>query len=501
MSGGPTPDYEPVIGLEIHVQLSTATKMFCGDVVEYGALPNTHVCPVCLGLPGALPVVNARAVELAVRAALALECTVHGTSIFARKNYFYPDLPKGYQITQYDRPLATDGLLSLPGPGTDQETVPGRDDPARGGTEPVAVRIRRVHLEEDAGKSLHDRVPGRTAIDLNRAGVPLIEIVTEPDLGSPAQARSFLGALKRVLEYLDVSDCDMEKGSLRVDANLSVRAHGGEPGSPTEVKNLNSFSNVERALRYEAERQARVMRRGGTIEKETRLWDASAGVTRPMRSKEEAHDYRYFPEPDLPPLVLESGVVEAIRATLPELPHEKQARLVAEYGIPDYDAGVLTADRPIADYFEALAAAAGEPKAASNWVMGEVMAWLNETGSSIDAFPITPARLADLIRLVGDGTLSSTGARDVFGIMTQDPRPAAEIVEAEGLARVADRGQLTAWVDEVLLAHPEERARLEAGELQLVGFFVGQVMRQSRGTADPERVASLLRDRASEGRE
>ncbi len=496
--------YEAAIGLEIHVQLKTATKMFCGDAAEFGAPPNTHVCPVCLGLPGALPVVNAAAVELAVRAALALGCTVHETSAFARKNYFYPDLPKGYQITQHERPLATGGMLSSsssgsngdPGSGVVSNRSSDAGDSGDSG-EWAVVRIRRVHVEEDAGRLLHDRFPGRTAVDLNRAGVPLVEIVTEPDLRSPEQARGFLAALKRLLEYLEVSDCDMETGSLRVDANLSVRPAGEAGlGTRTEVKNLNSFANVERALRREAERQAGLLEAGEAVVQETRLWDADAGETRPMRSKEQLHDYRYFPEPDLPPLVLDIDRVQAIRAGLPELPHQREARLVDELGIPEYDAGVLTASRAVADYFEALAQAAGDPKAASNWIMGDVMAWLNQEDAGIDAFPIAPDRLAGLVRLAADGTVSSTAARDVFNRMLTDDRSAAEIVELEGLAQVHDATRLEAWVDEAMAAHPEEADRLRAGEMKLVGFLVGAVMRASAGRADPEQVQAMLRARA-----
>ena len=471
--------YETIIGLEIHVQLKTATKMFCADPVEFGASPNTRVCPVCLGLPGALPVPNAEAADLAVTAALALGCTVHETSVFARKNYFYPDLPKGYQITQYRRPLATDGALASPGTSANS-----------------GVRIRRVHLEEDAGKSLHDRIPGKTAVDLNRAGTPLIEIVTEPDLRSPEQARTFLTRLKRTLEYLGVSDCDMETGSLRVDANVSVRPTGDDAlGTKTEVKNLNSFGNVERALTYEAARQARVLAAGEAVVHETRLWDADAGEARPMRGKEAEHDYRYFPEPDLPPLVLDPDHVEEIRAGLPELPDAREARFLAEYELPEYDAGVLTADRAVADYFEALAGRV-DPKAASNWVMGEVMAWLNETGQGIDAFPIAPDRLAALIALAEDGTVSSTGAKEVFARMADgDKRPPAAIVDAEGLAQVSDTDELKTWVDQALAEHPEEAHRLRGGEAKLIGFFVGRVMQTSGGKADPEKVQALLRER------
>lgn len=473
--------YEPVIGLEIHVQLKTATKMFCGNSAEFGAEPNTHVCPVCLGLPGALPVVNRHAVELGVRAALGLNCTVHETSVFARKNYFYPDLPKGYQITQYDRPLATDGWLAVPVDG-------------EAGGEDGRVRIRRIHLEEDAGKSLHDRFPGETAVDLNRAGVPLIEIVTEPDLKSPAHARAFLTRLKQLLEYLEVSDCDMEKGSLRVDANVSVRPAGSERlGTKTEVKNMNSFANVERALTFEIERQSRVLAEGGTIEAQTLLWDAARGEARPMRSKEESHDYRYFSEPDLPPLVLERTEIEKIRASLPELPDAKERRFREQYGLPAYDAGVLTATREVADYFEAVAAAAGDPKAASNWIMTEVLAWLNQQQCAITDFPVPPEHIAQLIGLVADGTVSSTLGRQVFARMIETGKPPATIVEEEGLAQVRDVGQLEAWVDEVIAAHPAEAERYRAGEQKLLGFFMGQVMRKSAGKADPRQATEIIR--------
>ena len=480
---GASSSYEPVIGLEIHVQLATRTKMFCADRAEYGGEPNTRVCPVCLGLPGALPVVNGVAVELAIRAALGLGCTVHETSVFARKNYFYPDLPKGYQITQYDRPLATDGALAV---GT--------------GPDAARVRIQRVHLEEDTGRSMHDRFPDRTAIDLNRAGVPLIEIVTRPDLAGPAAARAFLTGLKRRLEYLAVSDCDMEKGSLRVDANVSVRPRGsGALGTKTEIKNLNSFANVERALAFEADRQAEVLAGGGRVVHETRLWDADAGVTRVMRSKEEARDYRYFPEPDLPPLVVAPEVVARVEAGLPELPEARARRLRDEHGLPDYDAGVLTATRELADYYEAVAAAAGDAKAASNWVMGPVLAWLNERQAAPGRFPVPPAALAGLIGLAADGTLSSSAARTVFDRMAETGRPAAEIVEAEGLAQVRDEGRLEAWVREALAAHPEEAAKLRDGATQLVGFFVGAVMKASGGAADPRRTRDLLEAEAERG--
>ncbi|HEX9105794.1 MAG TPA: Asp-tRNA(Asn)/Glu-tRNA(Gln) amidotransferase subunit GatB [Longimicrobiales bacterium] len=515
--------WEAVIGLEIHVQLATRSKMFCGNTVEFGAPPNTHVCPVCLGLPGALPVINAEAVRLAVRAALGLECTVHESSVFARKNYFYPDLPKGYQITQFDRPIATEGWVqtlesgdpgSVPGRGPAEGASAGEGDSGDDSTLPLSraaamrrdapglgrgVRIRRIHLEEDAGKSIHDRFVGRTAVDLNRAGVPLVEIVTEPDIRSPGEARAFLNRLKQTLQYLQVSDCDMEEGSLRVDANVSLRPRGAEAlGTKTEVKNMNSFSNVERALTFEIARQAAELDAGRAITQQTLLWDAGRGEARPMRSKEESHDYRYFPEPDLPPLVVSRSEIEAERAALPELPAARLRRFMEAYGLPAYDAGVLTAARAVADYFEAVAAGAGDAKAASNWVMGDVLGWANERGCDIAAVPIPARAVAQLIRLVGEGTLSSSMARKVFERVAETGKEPGEIVAEEGLAQVRDSGQLEAWVAEVVGGHPAEVERYRQGEDKLLGFLMGQIMKRSRGKADPRQVTELLK--ASLGR-
>jgi len=473
-------DYESVIGLEIHVQLKTCSKMFCGCRVEFGALPNTHVCPVCLGLPGALPVVNERAIELAVFAALALNCEVRQRSVFARKNYFYPDLPKGYQITQYDRPLAVGGWLQMP-----QEEVQG------GGR----IHIRRLHVEEDSGKSLHDRFPGETAIDLNRAGIPLAEIVTEPDLTSPAQARAFLGRLKRTLEYLEVSDCNMEEGSLRVDANVSVRPTGSdELATKTEVKNMNSFSQLERALEYEAARQVSDLVSGRSIEHQTMLWDAVRNETRPMRGKEEVHDYRYFAEPDIPTLDLGAKASSWVAERLPELPWEKMQRFAVQYGLRAYDAEVLTSTRELADYFEAVAQHVSDPKLVSNWVMVEVLAVANELGVSVAGLGLEAERLAELLGLVSAGTLSHGLGKQVLRGMIRSGRSAEEVMEEEGLQKVSDSAQLEEWVTGALAENPREVERYRGGEEKLLAFFVGQVMRKSHGKADPERLRDVLNE-------
>ncbi|MBW3628502.1 MAG: Asp-tRNA(Asn)/Glu-tRNA(Gln) amidotransferase subunit GatB [Gemmatimonadetes bacterium] len=470
--------FEPVIGLEIHVQLKTATKMFCGNAAEYGALPNTHVCPVCLGLPGALPVINEHAVRLGARAALGVHCEVHEESIFARKNYFYPDLPKGYQITQFDRPIATNGWLDVPGEGV-----------------PTRVRIRRIHLEEDAGKSLHDRIPGATAVDLNRAGTPLVEIVTEPDIRSPAEARAFLVQLKRALEYLEVSDCNMEEGSLRVDANVSIRLPGEDLGPKTEVKNMNSFSNVERAIHFEIGRQIGLRERGGAVEHQTMLWDAGRGEARPMRSKEESHDYRYFPEPDLPPLRLDSGRIGELREALPEMPWARQARFGSEHKLSTKHAELLTASRPLADYYEAVVSAGVESQEAANWVMGDVLAAVNAGTGSIDDFAIRPAPLAELLSLLSAGTITRPVARQVFARMAQSGKSARSIVDEEGLAQVRDDDALQRWVAEVIAESPGEVERFRGGDAKLMGFFVGKVMKLSGGKADPKQVNTVIREK------
>ena len=472
--------WETVIGLEVHVQLRTRTKMFCGNRTTFGDPPNTNVCPVCLGLPGALPVPNAEAIRLAVRGAIALGCTIHETSVFARKNYFYPDLPKGYQISQFDRPLATGGSVTF-------------ESPERGR---MRVGITRLHVEEDAGKLLHDRIPGKTAVDLNRAGTPLAEIVSEPDLRSPAEARAYLTVLRQILIYAGVSECSMEQGSLRVDANLSIRPAGmSKLGTKTEVKNMNSFANVERALEAERARQVTLVESGRPVEQVTLLFNAATGQVKPTRSKEESHDYRYFPDPDLPPLVLTPSWIGEQRAGLPELPDAKRERLETAYTLSAKDARVITAEAALAHYFESVVAAGADPKTAANWVMGDVMTTYNESGS----FPVSAGRLAALIALVREGVVSHQAAKRVYAELAQstdeDPRLAATRL---GLVQVSDEGALTGWVNEVLAAHPGEVARFREGETKLMAFFVGQVMKRSKGKADPKGVQPVLQERLSQ---
>ena len=469
--------WETVIGLETHVQLRTRSKMFCGCSTAFGAPPNTQVCPVCLGLPGALPVPNGAAIGLAVRGALAFGCTVHPKSIFARKNYFYPDLPKGYQISQFDEPLATGGTLSFV-------------SPERG---VVNATIVRLHIEEDAGKSIHDRFPKATAVDLNRSGVPLVEIVGGPDLRSPAEARAYLLTLKQLLEYVGISDCDMEKGSLRVDANVSVRRAGETAlGTRTEVKNINSFAFVEKALSVERDRQIAQVESGGSVTQQTMLYDSKENTVRPQRSKEESHDYRYFPEPDLPPLVLTPEFVAEQQSALPELPAAKRERFVATYGLSREHAVVVTSSRVIADYYENVVRAPAEPQAAANWVMTEVLA---DAKDQQDQLRVAPGALAQLIALVKGGTLSHQAAKRVFGEVAAkggDPRTVAESL---GLVQVADSNVVSAWVTDVLGAHATEVARYKKGETKLMAFLLGQVMRASKGKADPKLAQRVLEEK------
>jgi aspartyl-tRNA(Asn)/glutamyl-tRNA(Gln) amidotransferase subunit B len=472
--------FESVIGLEIHAQLLTDSKIFCGCSTRFGAPPNTHVCPVCLGLPGALPALNARAVEYAARAALALGCTVHPVSVFARKNYFYPDLPKGYQISQYARPFATAGALELEHDGR-----------------VVRVGITRVHLEEDAGSSHHDAVAGAgraSLVDFNRSGVPLIEIVTEPDLRSAAAAAAFFTRLREILVALGITDGNMEEGSLRCDANVSVHRAGEHGlGVKAEVKNVNSFRYLQRAIEFEVQRQVDLIEAGRAVEAETRLWDTASGQTHPMRSKEGAHDYRYFPEPDLPPLHVGAAWLDEVRDSLPELPEARRRRFVEAYGLPPYDAGVLTQSPGLATYFEAVAQACGNPKGASNWVMGELLRVLKERRVEADAAPITPLALAGLIRLVDSGTISGPIARQVFAAMCETGLDAASLVAAGGLARIDDEAVIEAAARAVLAAHPAAAAQYRSGKTQAFGFLVGQVMKAMSGKGNPALVQAVLK--------
>jgi len=472
------PDFEPVIGLEIHAHLLTASKIFCGCSAAFGGEPNTYVCPVCLGLPGALPVLNRAAVDDAIRASLALGCTIHETSIFARKNYFYPDLPKGYQISQYERPLATGGRLG-------------------------GVRITRVHMEEDAGKSLHEGFVDsdrKTYVDFNRSGVPLIEIVTEPDLRSAAEAAEFFSRLRAMLVWLGVNDGNMEEGSLRCDANVSVRAAGSSIlGTKAEVKNLNSFRFLQKALEHEIARQIDVIADGGRVVQETRLWDPAAGRTVSMRSKEEAHDYRYFPDPDLPPIVVEASRIAEIDASMPELPEARRERFVAQHALTPYDAGQLTQSRALADYFEATVAAGAAPKLAANWIMGELARKLNEQGAGVAATPGPPDRLAGLIALVDKGTISGSMAKDVFEKMYASGRTAAAIVEAEGLSQIDDDAQIASLIADVVAANADAVAQFRGGKTSAFGFLVGQVMKAAKGKANPKRVNELLQQALGSG--
>ena len=479
-------EYEAIIGLEVHCQLSTESKIFCGCKTEFGAQQNTQVCPVCLGMPGVLPVLNRRAVEFAVRMGLATHCRIAEHSIFARKNYFYPDLPKGYQISQYEEPLCEDGYLEI-------ELESG---------EKKRIHIIRIHLEEDAGKSVHaeDYVSeNETLIDLNRCGVPLIEIVSGPDIRSPREAYHYLVRIRQLVRYLEICDGNMEQGSLRCDANISVRPKGQDAfGVKTELKNMNSFRNVERALEYEIQRQIAMLERGEPIQQETLLWDAARNRVVPMRSKEYAHDYRYFPEPDLVPLMISSEWRQDIAAQLPELPVARRERFVRDYQLPEYDAAVLTEEKPVADYFEAVVKAGADAKQASNWVMGDVLRVLKEEKIEISAFPVKPEALAEMIQLITDGTISSKLAKTVFEEMRKTQKSAKQIVEEKGLVQITDTGAIERVVDEVLAANPKEVERYRQGEEKLIGFFVGQVMRATRGKANPQMVNQLLRQKLSQ---
>jgi len=477
--------FEPVIGLEVHVQLLTATKIFCSCSTRFGAAPNTNVCPVCLGMPGALPVLNKKVVEFATLAAIALNCRVNETSIFARKNYFYPDLPKGYQISQYDKPLAEHGFIEVPAT---------RDG---GGSGKKKIGITRVHLEEDAGKSLHEGFPDadeKTAIDLNRTGVPLIEIVSEPDIATPDEAYEYLTRLKEIILYAGVSDCNMEEGSLRCDANVSVRPRGQkELGTKTEIKNVNSFRFIREALIYEIERQVEVIESGRKIMQETRLYNSTEGKTYGMRSKEQAHDYRYFPEPDLLPLVVDAKWKAEIAKTLPELPEARRERMVQEYGITEYDAQVLTFSRALADQFESAAKAAKNPKRVANLVQGELVGRLKAKGLDVEHSPISMAGVAASADLVESGAISGKMLKDLYDLSFERGLDFSAVYEQEGRPQQSsDTSALEKVIDEVLAANPKQLEQYRAGKTTMIGFFVGQAMKASKGQANPQLVNELL---------
>ena len=475
-------NYEVVIGLEVHVQLTTRTKIFCGCSTAFGQEPNTQTCPVCLGLPGALPVLNRTAVEYAIKTGLATHCRIAPRSIFARKNYFYPDLPKGYQISQFELPICEHGWLDI---ATEE-----------GG--PKRVGITRIHMEEDAGKLLHGEGEG-SAVDLNRACTPLLEVVSEPDMRSADEALAYLRQLHQIVVYLGVSDGNMEEGSFRCDANVSIRPYGQEEfGTRTELKNLNSFRFIKQAIEYEVDRQAEVLEDGGRVIQETRLFDPDSGLTRSMRGKEEAHDYRYFPDPDLLPLLVDEDWVARVRADLPELPAEKLQRYRDAFGLPEYDAGVLVAERPLAEYFESLVARHDQPKTCANWVMGEVLGGLREHGLPISACPVTPELLAGVLDRIADNTISGKIAKTVFDEIWRSGKSADQIIAEQGLKQVTDSSSIEPLVDEVIAANPEQVAQYRAGKEKLMGFFVGQVMKASQGKANPGLVNQLLKKKLSE---
>ncbi len=470
-------EYEPVIGLEVLAQLLTKSKIFCRCSTTFGAGPNTHTCPVCLGMPGVLPVLNRKVVEFTIRMALAVGCTIAPLSRFARKNYFYPDLPKGYQISQYELPLAQHGKVEI-------ETESG----------PKQVRILRIHMEEDAGKLIHDEIQPVSYVDFNRTGVPLIEIVSEPDMDTPEEAATYLRKLRDILRYLEICDGNMEEGSMRCDANISLRPVGsGVLGVKAEIKNLNSFKNVQRALEFEIRRQRALLERGETIIQETRLWDPGRAMTVGMRGKEEAHDYRYFPDPDLAPVAVGKDWIASVRENLPELPDPKRERFIAEYGLPAYDAQVLTSSRALADYFEIVARSFNQPKVVSNWIMSELLRELKGGGREIEECPIPPEHLVELLQLIDTRVISGKIAKSVFEQMYSTGRRAREIVAEKGLTQVTDEGTIEGVVNEVLAESETEIALYRSGKEKLFGFFVGQVMKKTKGKANPKLVNDLLR--------
>lgn len=471
--------FETVIGVEVHAQLRTNSKMFCGCGTTFGLSANSQTCPVCLGLPGSLPVINRTAVEMAVRAGLALNCTIAENNQFARKNYFYPDLPKGYQISQYEFPICRYGWIEI------------RDG---GGTK--QIRVRRAHLEEDAGKNIHETGTSGSRVDLNRAGTPLLEIVTEPDMRSADEVVAYLKGLRDILMYLDVCDGNMEEGSFRCEPNLSLRPSGQQKfGTKVELKNINSFKYVKDAIEYEVKRQTKVLNEGGKISQETRLWNIERGETAVMRSKEEAHDYRYFPDPDLVPLKLDDEWIQGFRANLPELPAVRTKRFVSDYGLPEYDATILTASKGMADYFEICVKQFNQPKTVSNWVMGELMRELNNSGTDISASPVMPERLVSLLQMVDQGTISLKVAREIFPELYNSGKDPEQIIREKGLTQVSDEGALAKIIEEVLRKNPGQVAQFKEGKQQVLGFLVGQVMKASGGKANPGKVNELLKEK------
>ena len=471
--------YEAVIGLEVHAQLLTASKIFCGCSTKFGAAPNSHTCPVCLGMPGVLPVLNRKVVEYTLRLALATHCKIAPSSRFARKNYFYPDLPKGYQISQYELPVAEGGWIDIETNG-----------------ESKRIGITRIHLEEDAGKLIHDATQPFSYVDFNRTGVPLIEIVSEPDLRTPEEASSYLKKLRDIVRYLDICDGNMEEGSFRCDANISLRPVGSKGlGVKTEVKNMNSFRFVQRALEYEIKRQQAILEQGGTIVQETRLWDSDKSVTHGMRGKEEAHDYRYFPDPDLVPVVVDDEWIEGVRLELPELPDAKKARFMSAYGLPEQDAAVLTGNKDLAAYFEACVARFPQPKKVSNWILAELLRELNRDHREIHQCPVTPEALADLLIMMEEDVISGKIAKTVFEEMYGTGKAPETIVAEKGLKQVSDEGEIGQVIDTVIAAHPDQAEEYRAGKEKLLGFFVGQVMKQTQGKANPKLVNQVLREK------
>jgi aspartyl-tRNA(Asn)/glutamyl-tRNA(Gln) amidotransferase subunit B len=479
--------YEAVIGLEVHAQMLTETKIFCRCSTKFGSEPNTQTCPVCIGMPGVLPVLNKKALEFTIKTGLAMKCKISSYSRFARKNYFYPDLPKGYQISQYELPVCEHG---------DVEIVVD--------SEVKKIGITRIHMEEDAGKNIHESSPSKAGggnysfVDLNRAGVPLMEIVSEPDITRPREAVEYMKKLRAILRYLDVCDGNMEQGSLRCDANVSVRPAGQDGlGVKTEIKNLNSFKFVEKALEYEIERQIKILKEGGKIIQETRLWNSERGITESMRTKEEAHDYRYFPEPDLVPIMAEHQLIDEIKKSLPELPDAKRKRFVSEHGLPEYDADMMTSEKSLADWFEEVVRLGGQPKAVSNWIMGDLMRLLNEENKPFEDCSLKPKQLVDMLSLIDKDTISGKIAKTVFEEMYKTGKDAESIVREKGLVQISDAGEIEKIVDDVIAQNSKEVARYRSGEEKLFGFFVGYVMKLTKGKANPQLVNELLKKKLS----